>query len=321
MKGVTIVIISIVPNNAVDLDMNEQELKKALRSRDRAFQYMTDNGHFRVAVLNNTKAVETARVRHGLSPLNTVLLGRVMSGASLLAMFLKGEERIVVEAMGNGPAEYVYAEAVQVGEIRGFVKNPSADLDYSKEDVKLSDGLGIGVLRVSRIQYEKEDPVTGTVELLRSDISTDLAHYLRQSEQIASAVVLDTAIAEDGSVEASGGLIVQAMPGASDEELEEMVNALSESNKVSELLINNFLPNEIAKMVIPVGLKEVKSRQVDFFCRCSLDRFKSKLMTFDKKDIQDMQAQGQNELVCHYCNEVYTLSTADFDDVINKRKK
>ena len=321
MNDITIVINSIVSTKAVYLDMNEQDLKKALKSRDRAYQYMTENGHFRVAVLSNTTTVETARVRHGLSPLNAVLLGRVLSGASLLAMFLKGEERIVIEAMGNGPVEYLYGEAVQLGEVRGFVKHPDADLDYTKEDVQLSDGLGIGVLRVSRIQYEKEEPVTGTVELLRSDVSTDLAHYLRQSEQIASAVVLDTAIAEDGSVQASGGLIVQAMPGANDAELEEMVKALTETNKVSELLINNFHPDEIAKMVIPYPLKEVKKRQVDFFCRCSMDRFKSKLMTFDTKDIEDMQANGQNELVCHYCNETYTLSEQDFDDLIHKRKK
>ncbi len=297
--------------------MNEQELKKALKTRDRAYQYMTENGHFRVAVISNTTSVETARTKHGLSPLNTVLLGRVMSGASLLALFLKGEERIIVEAMGNGPVEYLYAEALQLGEVRAFAKHPAADLDYSDESVQLSDGLGIGVLRVSRIQYEKEDPVTGTVELLRSDISTDVAHYLKQSEQIASAVVLDTAIAEDGSVQASGGLIVQAMPGATDEELQEMVQALTESNKVSELLINNFHPEEIAKMVIPQPLKEMKKRRVDFFCRCSMDRFKSKLATFDKADIRDMQKKGQNELVCHYCNEHYVLSDEDFSDVLN----
>ena len=56
-----------------------------------------------------------------------------MSAASLIASGLKGEERIQLIARGKGEVKTVYAEALQLGEVRGYLhrenKNESVWID------------------------------------------------------------------------------------------------------------------------------------------------------------------------------------------------
>lgn len=294
-----------------------QAIKKLYTQRDRVVKAMTDDGFFRLAAVRNSKAALSAQERHGLSPLASVLLGRAMTGASLLAAFLKSEERIILDFSGNGPAGKVFAESLHVGEVRGYVQNPGCVLDFSSEKASLGSGLGIGLLRVSRILYSQYEPVTGVVELFSGDISTDLAYYLTQSEQIPTAVMLDVSINKEGLVEQSGGLMVQAMPGVPESIIQNMYGNLKKIENLTDMLASGYSPQEILKIVSDTELTETSDTPIDFFCRCSLDRFKSALTTLGLDEIKEMQTQNQRELVCRYCNSHYELSDSDFDDIIS----
>jgi molecular chaperone Hsp33 len=290
--------------------------KRAYIERDRVVKAITADGRFRLAAIKNTKAVQTAQHNHQLGYLATLLLGRAMSATSLLASFLNGEERVIIELMGNGPAERVYAESLELGEVRGFVGNPQCALDFTNPATRLEDALGVGIMRVSRILYGNYEPVVGMVELAAGDISTDLAYYLHQSEQIPSAVMLDVQFDDDGSVLQSGGLLVQAMPGAREDAIEAMVNNLRNLEQLPELYSDKFTPEEILKLVAQQDLAELANTRIDFFCRCSLDRFKASLATLGTQEIRSMRSENQRELVCHYCGTRYHLSDADFEELI-----
>jgi molecular chaperone Hsp33 len=292
--------------------------KRAYLQRDRVVRAMTSDGYFRLAAIKNTRVVQTAQNNHTLTPLATLLLGRALTAASLLASFLKNEERIIVELFGKGPLERIYAEAMQIGEVRGFVANPHCELDYNQGSTRLSDALGAGMMRVSRILYGNYEPVVGLVELTAGDVSTDLAYYLRQSEQIPSAVMLDVQFADDGSVSQSGGLIVQAMPGAPDTEIEAMVRGLRDLEALPRLYDDNFSPEEVLKMLTKRELHELDNAQVDFFCRCSLDRFKTSLLALGAEEIRGMQAEDQRELTCQYCGKAYHLTDSDFASLLTE---
>ncbi|HKK24465.1 MAG TPA: Hsp33 family molecular chaperone HslO, partial [Gracilimonas sp.] len=107
--------------------------------KDRLIKGMTSDGHFKISVVKTTDVVKTARQKHELSLLNTVVLGKALTGTMLLASELKGEERIQLRMDGDGPIGFLVAEANQVGEIRGYVKNPVAELDYSDPEVQIGD--------------------------------------------------------------------------------------------------------------------------------------------------------------------------------------
>ncbi|HYF04096.1 MAG TPA: Hsp33 family molecular chaperone HslO [Patescibacteria group bacterium] len=287
------------------------ELKKKFLKRDRVLRVITKDGKFRAAAIKNTEIARIAQQRHALDPLAATLLARLMSGASLMSSFLKGEERITIETDSTGVIKLLFAESLQVGEVRGFVRYAK---DAGERPVAtIGDALGIGLLKVSKVQYNQPEPTTGIVQLIKGDISTDLAYYLRQSEQIPSAVVLDVDVDDSGKIAHSAGLLVQAMPGATEAEVKKIMDSIRELPSLAELLGTGYNPEEILRQALPMEFDVTSSTPIDFYCRCSLDRFKEMLMTLGISEIEDMQKQGQNELICQYCNEHYYLSENDFD--------
>ncbi|MGA1277525.1 MAG: Hsp33 family molecular chaperone HslO [Candidatus Kapaibacteriota bacterium] len=288
------------------------ELKKTYQHRDRVVRAMSGNGMFRIAVAKTTGTAETARIKHDLDPLLSYMLGKTLTSSVLLSSFLKGEERVIVQAEGTGKIKLIFAEAMQVGEVRGFVVTD----DAHPMPESLSDALNKGFLKVSKILYEKQEPVTGIVELVHGDIASDLSYYFEQSEQIITAVNLGVTINDDGEIVHSGGIIVQAMPGAELSEIVEVQRSLEEMPPIEELLDSGYSPEEILRQAMPFSVEIVNNTPVDFYCRCSLERFMSKLLTLGKQELASMQADGQRELICQYCSSVYHLTDEHFSKLL-----
>lgn len=291
--------------------MDTNDLKKKFLHRDRSARAITTDGSFRAAAIVNTNTAREAKRRHNTDPLATLLLSRSLAAASLLASFLKGEERIVLELMGNGLYKRIFAEALQVGEVRGYI-----DTNSSPENTDTP--MGIGLLRITRVLYGKFEPVSGVVALQKANVTADLAYYLTQSEQIPSAVRLDVDMTEDGEVLHSAGIIIQAMPDASEAEIEKVHANILRIGSVAELAKQGYNPDEILRQYMPSECEIINNTPVDFFCRCSLDRFKSILLTLGMQEVKGMRDAGQRELVCQYCNNRYELSDADFEGLISQ---
>jgi len=79
------------------------------------------------------------------------------------------------------------------------------------------------------------------------------------------------------------------------------------------MLKQDKTPEEIIAEVLPFEYTVIDSTQVDFFCRCSKDKFINSLETFPNKMIVEMEKNKENELVCQYCNAHYNLETEEFD--------
>lgn len=292
--------------------------KKEILFKDRLFKGVSEEGYFKVSAVKTTDVVKTAQARHGLSLLNTVLLGRSLTAAMLLASELKGEERLKLSLEGDGPVGGLVAEANRVGELRGYVHHPSAELDYSDPTNKLEDGLGLGLLTVTKVLYNEAEPRHSTIELAKSDITSDVAHYLTQSEQIPSALLLDVQLDNEGVVSQAGGVLIQRLPGAPDDVLETLQENLIDFPPVGKLLDEEYYIDEIMHRACePYEVKVLDKQQVHFFCRCSKDRFMAALSMLSLEDLQEMQGEGQ-EIVCHFCNEKVHVSADEVERLVNE---
>ncbi|MCX7930537.1 MAG: Hsp33 family molecular chaperone HslO [Chlorobi bacterium] len=287
------------------------DLKQKFRLRDRVVHAMADGGTIRAAVVVATNCAQTAQQRHELEPVGSVLLARALSAASMMASFLKGEERIILEAKGTGFIRTVYAEALQLGEVRGFIEYNTATNGHCSP-------LGAGILQVRKILYEKAEPVTGIVELQAGNITTDLAHYFWQSEQIPTGVRLDVTLDAAQRIECVAGIIVQALPGAHPDRLRHVYNFLQEIGTLCELVRASYTAEEIIRQTLPGDVEIFNSTPVDFFCRCSKDRFKEMLLGLGENEIAQMRQHGQNELVCQYCGQRYYLDESDFEQLLRQ---
>jgi len=296
------------------MNKKEQFLKK-----DRLIKGITSDGFFKISVVKTTDVVKLAHEYHNLSLLSTILLGRTLTGALLLASELKGEERIRLQIQGNGPIGLILAEANAVGETRGYVQNPQAGLEIN-DYTKLGDGIGLGLLSFSKSLYNEAQSITGTVELISGNITEDIAYYLLQSEQIPSAISLDVGIDENGNVTHAGGILIQALPGAPENAIELLEDNLKKLLPLSERFCNDlYIDDLLSEVARPLEVKEVGKVPVHFFCRCTKDRFLNALSLLNLDELHDMQAATQ-ELVCHYCNKKYFITSKEIKSLVADKK-
>ncbi|ADR36707.1 Hsp33 protein [Oceanithermus profundus DSM 14977] len=278
------------------------------------------DGRLRVLAAETTDVVEEARRRHGTSPTATAALGRALTGAALLAFLLSKSprERVTLIVDGDGPLGGLVAEAGVDGAVRGYVKNPAAEAEL-RADGKLNVGalVGAGELRVVRVLAGGEQ-FDSSVPLVSGEIAEDLAHYLWQSEQIPSAVLLGVRVAPGGHVEAAGGLVVQVLPDADEEAIARLERNLAGVRGFTDLLVEHGLEGAARRVLEGLGLEWTDLRSLGyaedavplrFACRCSREKAADALAYFDPEEREAMiREDGGAEVVCHWCGEVYRFS-------------
>jgi molecular chaperone Hsp33 len=269
-------------------------------------------GTLRVVAIDATQIVEEARLRHDLSKTATAALGRTLSAAALLAIILgkKIDSRVSLRIQGDGPIGWLVAEGSADGLVRGYVREPGADLPIRESDGKLDvSGLvgKVGELAVTRL-LDNAEPWTGSVELVSGELAEDVAYYLASSEQIPSAVQLGV-YEEGGRVARAGGLIVQAMPGVSDATLKALEDNMAKMGSFTDNLRAVSLLEVMERATAGLGFQAATEAQsAKFQCRCSRDRAVSSLTYFGAAERQEMMDGGGQEVVCHWCNEHYHIS-------------
>lgn len=294
--------------------------KEKFKFNDRLIKGIEKDGRFKISVVKTTDVVQTAKENHGLSMLNTVLLGRTLTAAMLLASELKGEERIKLRLEGNGPVGMLVAEANRVGEIRGYSQHPTTELDYSQPDVSIGDGLGLGLLTVQKTLYNEAEPRTSTIQIVAGDILSDMAHYMMQSEQVLSAFLLDVSLKDNGNVNQAGGVLIQRLPEADEAVMEELQKTVKKLPPVSEILESGqYIDVIMEKACEPFKVKELDRQPVHFFCRCSTDKFKNALTLLSYDDLKELKGEDQ-EMVCHFCGARHIVTEQEIYSIVESAK-
>lgn len=274
------------------------------------------DGRARVVVAETTGVVERLRAIHDTGPTLTAALGRLATGALLMAATLeKVTERepvLTVKVEGDGPAGRLIATASPLGWVRAFAENPRAGA-ATRADGKLDVAAVVG--RSGTLEVVRDPgigvPYRGVVELVSGELAQDLAHYLTESEQLPAAVGLGVYVVPQGRVEHAGGFIVQALPGLGEEgtaELEERVRALG---PVTRRLREGDSADDIVRALLPAGGRVLARRAVQFRCGCSEDRVERALKLLGAEEVKKVLAQARREpvfLTCHFCHRQYPAS-------------
>jgi len=268
---------------------------------------LAGGGGLRWAAADLTGVVETARDRLDLSPVAAAALGRTLTGAALLLrMAAKTPLRLLLEIRGDGPLRQVLAEADQAGNLRGTVSPRRVDVPPTPAGkLDVGGAVGDGTLRVLR-EYERGGRYHSQVDLVSGEIGEDVAHYLHQSEQTRSAVMVGVLGKPEGVVGA-GGVIVEVLPGAGEDLLETLeANIRRLPGGVSRVLEEGGLDRMLEIVLAGLGPRVVEERTLHYRCRCSRDRLRRHLVLLSDEDRENHALDdGSIEAECLFCGEKY----------------
>lgn len=286
------------------------------------------DGRARVVAADTTAAVvELSRI-HRPSRVVATAMGRLATGAVLLAASLEKLSRrepvLTLEMDGGGPAGRMFATASPSGWVRAFVANPQARVpptEAGRVDVGAVIGRD-GHLVVTR-DAGAGTPYRGIVPLYTGEVAKDLAWYLTESEQSPAAVVLGVSLTDSGEVHTARGLLVQLLPGVSDLEAAELtarVEALGPMADSDELADD---PTAWCRQLFPGGFEAADEVEVRFDCGCSRERVLAALALLSPDDLREVAAEGApgTTLTCEFCRTDYRVSATELEQVLAARRR
>ena len=288
--------------------------------RDEIVRAITADGLVKAAAITGRDLVKRARNIHTLLPVATAALGRTLMAASLMgdAMKIDGSS-LTLQIKGGGPLGTILAVSDEAGNVRGYVQNPHVEL-MEKAPGKLDVGRAVGEtgsLTVIKDLGMKE-PYVGTIDLLSGEIADDIAAYFVESEQIPTACVLGVLVGTDQSVTSAGGYLIQLLPGAGEDIITKIEAGVQRVGSVSHALEGGLDGAGLLRAVLSdFDLEILETHPVEYRCYCSRDRVTRALISMGREELSSLiQEQGQAELTCQFCDQIYRYSKEDLEEIL-----
>lgn len=272
----------------------------------------------RAFACRTTLTCQEATRLHGLSPLASAALGRLMSGALMLAQDLESPQASLSAVVrADGPLQGLTAVSDASDTVRGLVGNPVVENAYH-ENGKFDVGkaVGKGQLRIIR-DPGRGEPYVGQVALQSGEIAEDMAFYLMQSEQIPSVISLGVMLDQDG-VRHAGGLMVQLMPDAGKDIAAYLESRAAGFPEVTFLLQEGFTPQQLIDLFIgDPGIVYHRLQSCRYACSCSRERMVRNLVALGEKELSELADDPKGvHLSCHFCHQDYDFDPEQLHDIL-----
>lgn len=298
-----------------------------IRNTDMLVRGTAADGQLMFFSVDSTRLVEEARVKHGLSPLSAVVLGRLLTAGALMGQELKSEnDALTLIIKGSGPAGTCLVTANSRSEVKGYIDNtdlPNMTRPDGHFDVAAAVGAADGTLTVIRDMGLKE-PYVGKVELISGEVAEDIAYYYASSQQTPSVVALGVLIDTDGSVKHAGGFMVQVMPEAEDSTVDALEQLVGGFPPVTFLMGEGFTAAERMDLLLNrLGFTITGETSAAYKCDCSRERMERKLISLGRSELQSIVDDDREDvdLVCNFCSTHYAFTKDDLKKIIGEITK
>ncbi|MDE7163319.1 MAG: Hsp33 family molecular chaperone HslO [Clostridia bacterium] len=271
---------------------------------DKILRTLICDGQISLSVLEATSLVQRAVEIHKTTPEASAILGGLLTCGAYIASSLKSERgsvSLTVKAKDGDGAVSVSADADL--HVRGYA------------DGTCSHTLKGGALTVVREDGFSTRPFVGTCEILSDDISDILETYFGQSEQIPTAVALSTEFDKNGKCVWAGGVVMQLLPDAQQEQIELAGDAFNTYKAGAAEKFSNAenIYNEYFKQL---ANDEVTALFPEYRCNCSEEKIRGVLASVGKAELLKIcEELGEVKVHCHYCNKDYIYDKKRVEEI------
>ena len=261
------------------------------------------DGQLSLSVLDTTEMVNDAIKIHGLSATAAAALGRTLTVSTFMASNLKNDgDKLSVVVAGDGVGGKITVCGNGNLCMRGVIGNPEATLPL-RADGKLDVGGCVG--RNGRITVTKsmglKEPYSGSSKLVTGEIAEDFTAYYAYSEQMPTAIALGVKIGKTGKCVGAGGVIIQALPFATEEDLVKAENVMKNFSNISTLIEEKGAEGVLKEYFGDIDYREYNP---EYKCLCNRNYVKGILTSLGEKEVNDIiEKEGSVKVSCQFCNK------------------
>lgn len=248
--------------------------------------------------------------KHGTYPIASIALGRFLCSTLMMGAMVKDSQTVTCIINGEGELGTLFTQSNSRGDIRGFVSNSDVDLPLvdNKWDIERAVGNN-GLLTVIK-SFDEKNNFSSQTRLVKGDISSDVAMYFFESEQLPTIVNLGIELDKEGNVSSARGYIIQLMTGYEESDVEYLENMTLAS-------LDKNIDDAVLEMFS--DFKKLENTSVQFACDCSKEKFEKGLKSLKVEDLKEMlESQGYIETMCNFCSEKYVFSKEEIEKIIKE---
>lgn len=277
---------------------------------------ISSDGGIRVLFCNSTEIVKKACEIHHTSKTMTAVLGRALTGTSLMSSLLKDKDNtLTFQLRGNGPAGTVICVGDYAGNVRGYVDNPDIELPpnaLGKLDV--GGAVGRGSMYIIK-DLGMSEPYVGVAPIISGEIAEDITEYFATSEQTPTICALGVRVDNDNMCFAAGGYLVQLMPGYDEADIPKLETNVNMMNSVSKLIADGKTGEEIIAMILNgIGYELFDEFNVEYRCPCNREKYLRALIGLNEDDMNELRAAGEPvETNCRFCGKKFTFELDELE--------
>ena len=271
----------------------------------------------------------------GYPPEVMQLLGEMTAAAALMQSNIKFNGALILQIFGDGPVKLAVAEVQPDLSLRATATLAPAGPEGVQAGASLSEMVNQNNLGRCAITLDPKDrlpgqqPYQGVVPLFGDQheklekISDVLEHYMLQSEQLDTKLVL----AANGEVAA--GLLIQRLPvkgqgnleGSTDLQANEDEIGLNEHYNRIAILASTLKAEELLTLDADTILRRLfweesitrfEPATPSFACSCSRERVGNMLRGLGVAEVESILAERADvEVGCEFCGEQYSFDPVD----------
>ena len=271
----------------------------------------------------------------GYPPEVMQLLGEMTAAAALMQSNIKFNGALILQIFGDGPVKLAVAEVQPDLSLRATATLAPAGPEGVQAGASLSEMVNQNNLGRCAITLDPKDrlpgqqPYQGVVPLFGDQhekldkISDVLEHYMLQSEQLDTKLVL----AANGEVAA--GLLIQRLPvtgqgnleGTTDLQANEDQIGLNEHYNRIAILASTLKAEELLTLDADTILRRLfweesitrfEPATPSFACSCSRERVGNMLRGLGVAEVESILAERADvEVGCEFCGEQYSFDPVD----------